>query len=66
MPAKRTLTKNFGVKTMMEEIKAMAQKIWKMSTLYPKTSKRILSHKILKKYNEQWGILQKELFLKIS
>ena len=61
MRVKRTLTKNFDVKTTMEEIKAMAQEIWKMSTLYPKTSKKILSHKISKKYNEQWGVLQKEL-----
>ena len=34
--------------------------------LYLKTSKNILSsHKTSKKYNEQWGVLKKKLFLKI-
>ena len=42
MRAKLTLTKNFGVKTKMEEIKAVAQEIWKMSILYPKNSKNAI------------------------
>ena len=40
MRGKLTLTKNFGVKTTIEEIKAMAQEISKMSILYPETSKK--------------------------
>ena len=69
MRVKFTLTKNFGVQTRteyawtMKEIKAMAQEIWKMSILYPKN---LSSHEISKKYNKQWGVLQKKLFLKIS
>ena len=65
MRVKRTLTKNFGVKTTMEEIKAMAQEIWKMSIMYPKTSKK--SYHLInfrRKYNEQRGVLEKKLFLK--
>ena len=38
----------------MRENKAMAQEIWKISILYPKTSKEFYHHiKISKKYNEQ-------------
>ena len=44
MRAKLTLTKNFGVKTTMDEIKAMAQEIWKMSILHPKASKMFYHH----------------------
>ena len=44
MRVKRTLTKNFGVKTTMEEIKAMAQEIWKITILYPRTSKNFYHH----------------------
>ena len=66
MRVKLTLTKNFGVKTTMEEIKAMAEEIWKMSILYPKTSKKLYHHIKFRKYNEKWGVLQKKLFLKIS
>ena len=40
MRGKLALTKNFGVKTTIEEIKAMAQEISKMSILYPETSKK--------------------------
>ena len=44
MRPKLTFTKNFGMKTTMEEIKAMAQEIWKVSILYPKTSKKFYHH----------------------
>ena len=44
MREKLTLTKNFGVETTMEEIKAMAQEIRKMSILYPMTSKTFYHH----------------------
>ena len=38
----------------MKENKAMAQEIWKISILYPKTSKEFYHHiKISEKYNEQ-------------
>ena len=40
MRGKLTLTKNFGAKATIEEIKAMAQEIWNMSILYPKTPKK--------------------------
>ena len=40
MRGKLTLTKNFGAKANIEEIKAMAQEIWNMSILYPKTPKK--------------------------
>ena len=39
MRAKLIFTKNFGVKTTMEEIKAMAQEIWKTSILHPRRPK---------------------------
>ena len=44
MSEKLTLPKNFVVKTTIEEIKGMAQETWKMSVLYPKTSKRFYHH----------------------
>ena len=40
MRGKLTLTKNFGAKATIEEIKAMVQEIWNMSILYPKTPKK--------------------------
>ena len=64
MPAKLTLTKNFGVKRSteyswtMEEIKAFAQE---MSILCPKTSKK-LYHQI--KFRE--SIMNNEVFYKKS
>ena len=61
MRAKLTLTKNFGVKATMEEIKAMGQEIWKMLILYPKTSKK-LYHQI--KFRK--SILNSEVFYKKS
>ena len=41
MRGKLPLTKKFGVKTAIEE---MGQEIWKMSILYPKTSKKFYHH----------------------
>ena len=52
------LLKNFGVKTTMGEIKAMAQEIWKMSILYPKTSKKLYHHIKFRK-----SIMNSEVFL---
>ena len=47
----------------MKENKAMAQEIWKISILYPKTSKEFYNHiKVLEKYNEQ-RVLYKKTFL---
>ena len=67
MRTKLTLAKNFGVKTTMEEIKAMAQKIWKMSILYPKTSKNLYHHiKFEKDIMNSEVFYKNKLFLKIS
>ena len=61
MRAKLTLTKNSGVKTTMEEIKAMAQEILKMSILYRKTSKKSYHHIKFRK-----SIMNREVFYKKS
>ena len=67
MRTKLALAKNFGVKTIMEEIKAMAQKIWKMSILYPKTSKKFYHHIKFQKDIMNCEVFYKnKLFLKIS
>ena len=60
MREKLTLTKNFGVETTMEEIKAMAQEIRKMSILYPMTSKTFY-HRI--KFRK--SIMNSEVFYKL-
>ena len=45
----------------MEEVKTMAQEIWKMSVLYPKTRKTLYHHiKISKKYNEHYSEVFKQ------
>ena len=59
MRAKLTLNKNFGVKTTMEEIKAMEQEAWKMSILHPKSSKKFY-HRI--KFRK--SIVKSEVFYK--
>ena len=59
MRGKLTLTKNFGVKTTMEEIESMAQEIWKMSILYSKASKKFYYHIKLQK-----SIMNGEVFYK--
>ena len=61
MRAKLTLTKIFGVKTTMEEMKAIAQEILKMSILYPKTSKKFYHHIKFRK-----SIMNSEVFYKKS
>ena len=67
MRAKLTLTKNFGVKTTMDEIKAMAQEIWKMSILYPKTSEKFYHPiKFRKSIMNSEVFYKKKLSLKIS
>ena len=60
MREKLTLTKNFGVETTMEEIKAMAQEIRKMSILNPMTSKTFY-HRI--KFRK--SIMNSEVFYKL-
>ena len=67
MRTKLTLAKSLVVKKSKEEIKAMAQKIWKMSILYPKTSKKFYHHiKFQKDITNSEVFYKNKLFLKIS
>ena len=62
MPAKLTLTKNFGVNHGGYQSNGTEN-----VNFVPTDVQNILSsHKISKKYNEMWDVLQKNLLLKTS
>ena len=70
MCVKVTLTKIFVVKTSTEEPldhggnQCNGTRNMKKVNFLPKNVQNILSsHKITEKYNEQWGVLQRKLFL---
>ena len=66
MHAKLTLSKNL-VWNNHERNQSNGSRNMKNVNFVPKDVQKIhSSHKISKKYIEQWGVLQKKLFLKIS
>ena len=62
MPAKLTLTKNFGVNRGGYQ----SNDTENVNFVRTDVQNILLSHKISKKYNEPWGVLQKNLLLKSS